>query len=113
MDKETALHAIMLSELPHVGDTATARILTLNRARQHGLATFFRLPEAVLREDYELRPATVERLCGARAAHETRCRWLLDQLQAAGGTVSFVDDADYPARVRERLQPVPAVVYGF
>src|SRR5262245_33186728 len=100
MDKQTALHAIMLSELPHVGDKATARILEINHRRQHGFATFFRLPEAVLREDYELRPAAIARLCADRAAHETRCRWLLDQLLAAGGLVCLGDDVEYPVRVR-------------
>ena len=61
MDKETALYDLMLSELPHVGDKAAARILTLNGERQCGLATFFRLPAAVLREEYRLHAATVAR----------------------------------------------------
>jgi predicted Rossmann fold nucleotide-binding protein DprA/Smf involved in DNA uptake len=113
MDKETALHAIMLSELPHVGDTAAGRILALNRERRHGFATFFRLPAAVLRDDYKLHAATVARLCEQHADHETRCRWLLDQLAAAGGMVCLPDDAAYPARVRERLASVPTVLYGF
>jgi predicted Rossmann fold nucleotide-binding protein DprA/Smf involved in DNA uptake len=113
MDKEGALHAIMLSELPHVGDKATARILALNRQRHHGFATFFRLPEAVLREDYELRPAAIARLCTHREAHEARCRWLLGQLLAAGGSVALADDAEYPARVHQRLRPFPAVLYSF
>jgi predicted Rossmann fold nucleotide-binding protein DprA/Smf involved in DNA uptake len=113
MDKETALHAIMLSELPHVGDKATGRILALNQQRHHGFATFFRLPEAVLREDYELRPAAIARLCAQREAHEARCRWLLGQLLAAGGRVYLADDAEYPGRVRQRLQPFPAVLYSF
>ena len=112
MDKESALQAVMLSELPHVGDKAAERILALNRARQHGLGTFFRLPEAVVREDYKLHPATIARLADARADHEARCQWLLDQLGAAGGTVSVADDAGYPARLRQRLQ-LPLVLYCF
>jgi predicted Rossmann fold nucleotide-binding protein DprA/Smf involved in DNA uptake len=117
MDKETAqetaLHAVMLSELPHVGDTAAGRIMALNRARGHTLATFFRLPEAVLRDDYKLRPAAIARLCRERAEHESRCRWLLDQLIATEGAVYLSTDAEYPARVRQRLDPVPAVLYTF
>jgi predicted Rossmann fold nucleotide-binding protein DprA/Smf involved in DNA uptake len=113
MDKETALHAIMLSELPHVGDKAAARILALNRKRHHSFATFFRLPEAVLREDYDLRPATIARLCGERSEHESRCQWLLAQLGTAGAEAWLVDAAGYPDRVRQRLDPPPAVLYGF
>ena len=99
MDKETALHAIMLSELPHVGDKAAARILALNRKRHHSFATFFRLPEAVLREDYDLHPATIARLCGGRSEHESRCEWLLDRLAAAGGE-AWLPDAGGISRPR-------------
>lgn len=113
MDKETALHAIMLSELPHAGDKAAARILALNQQRHHSFATFFRLPEAVLREDYQLHPATIARLCSERQAHEIRCQWLLDQLAMAGGEAWLPDAAAYPERVRRRLDPPPAVLYGF
>ena len=59
MDKETALHAVMLSELPHVGDQATDRILAAVGSAAMDSGTFFRLPEAVLREDYGLRPAAI------------------------------------------------------
>jgi len=112
MDKETALHAIMLSELPHVGDKAAARILALNQQRHHSFATFFRLPEAVLREEYQLHPATIARLCSERPAHEARCAWLLDLLGAAAGEAWLPDAAGYPERVRRRLGPPPAVLYG-
>ena len=112
MDKETALQAVMLSELPHVGDKGAARILTLNLQRAHSLATFFRLPAAILRDDYKLHPGAVARL-EDRGAHETRCRWLLDQLAAAGGLVSLCGDAMYPRRVRERLTPPPVVLYSY
>ncbi len=113
MDKEMALQAVMLSELPHVGDKGAARILTLNQQRGHSLATFFRLPPAVLRDDYKLHPGAVERLSGERTAHESRCQWLLDQLTAAGGTVALCGAATYPTRVRERLNPPPVVLYSY
>jgi predicted Rossmann fold nucleotide-binding protein DprA/Smf involved in DNA uptake len=113
MDKDTALQAVMLSELPHVGDKAAGRIMARNRERGHTLATFLRLPEAVLRDDYELRPAAIRRLCTERAEHESRCRWLLDQLVAAGGAVYLPTDADYPARLRRRLNPPPMVLSTF
>ena len=48
-----------------------------------------------------------------RLAHETRCRWLLDQLTAAGGAVALCGDATYPARVRQRLTPPPVVLYSY
>jgi predicted Rossmann fold nucleotide-binding protein DprA/Smf involved in DNA uptake len=113
MDKDTALYAVMLSELPHVGDKGAEHILALNRLRQHSLATFFRLPDAVLRDDYKLHPATLARLGAERAAHETRCRWLLDQLGGAGGAAQLAGDAAYPERLRQRLAPPPVVVYSF
>ena len=68
MDKETALQAVMLSELPHVGDKGAERILALNQQRAHSLATFFRLPAAVLRDDYKLHP-------GCRDATLCRNAW--------------------------------------
>lgn len=113
MDKDTALYAVMLSELPHVGDKGAERILALNRARQHSLATFFRLPDAILRDDYQLHPATLTRLGVERVEHETRCRWLLDQLVAAGGMAHMSEDHGYPARLRRRLMPPPVVLYSF
>jgi len=112
MDKEAALHAIMLSELPQVGDKVAEHILARNRARGHSLATFFRLPEAVLRDEYELHASTIEHLAAGREDHEVRCRWLADQLDAAGGSVWMAEDRGYPARVRRRLQPPPTVLYG-
>jgi len=113
MDKDTALHAVMLSELPHVGDKVAQHILALNRARQHSLATFFRLPEAVLRDDYKLHAATLLRLGAQRVEHETHCTWLLDRLMAAGGAAHLTEDGGYPERIRERLTPPPVVLYGF
>ncbi len=112
MDKESALHAIMLSELPRVGDRSALRIVECNRQRGHTLGTFFRLPEAVLRDAYELHPTAVERICCMSRAHETRCQWLADQLAAAGGIVWSMEDPHYPERLRQRLRPPATVVYG-
>ena len=111
MDKDTTLYAIMLAELPHVGDQAAGRILAVNTRRGHGLATFFHLPEAVLRHDYALRPAAIRRICMERAEHEQRCGWLADQFAASGGSVMLADLPDYPARL-QRLPVPPAVLYS-
>jgi predicted Rossmann fold nucleotide-binding protein DprA/Smf involved in DNA uptake len=112
MNKEAALLALMLSELPGVGDKVAARILARNRQRGHSLATFFRLPVAVLEDDYALPALTLSRLDAHRGEHEARCRWLLEQLTAAGGFVYMPEDAAYPARVLQRLVPPPSVLYG-
>lgn len=111
MNKDDTLHAIMLSELPQVGEKAAQRILATNRERRHTLATFFRLPEAILREEYELHAAAVERLTAGRGEHETRCRWLADNLERVGGEALLIEAADYPARVRQRLDPPPTVLF--
>src|SRR5207244_657604 len=52
-------------------------------------------------------------VCRERAEHETRGRWLRDQLAQVGGTVCLADEPAYPARLRGRLDPLPAVIYGF
>src|SRR5262245_32651303 len=111
MNKDDPLHAIMLSELPQVGERAAHRILATNRERHHSLATFFRLPAAVLRESYELHAAAVERMTNEREQHETRCRWLADNLARIGGEALLIEGADYPARVRLRVDPPPAVLF--
>lgn len=113
MDKETLLHAIMLSELSHVGRTGAARILAINRKRQHGLATFFRLPPVVLSEDYELPAQAIAQLGAGRGELETHCRWLADRLRETDGRSFVLSDHDYPARARERLPSPPVVLYGF
>lgn len=112
MDKELALRAVMLSELSYVGDKGAARILALNARRAHGLATFLRLPDAVLRDDYRLHQAAIAQLTAQRVDHENRCRWLLDRLAAADGSVCVCGEAGYPSRVRERLAVPPAVLYS-
>lgn len=112
MDKESALHAVMLSELPQVGERGSLRILALNQERGHTLGTFFRLPEAVLRDDYQLHALTIQRLRRDAEAHERRCQWLVDQLAATGGCVWSMEDPHYPARLRQRLRPAATVVYA-
>lgn len=105
-----SLDALKLWELPQVGEKAAQRIVAVNHTRGRTLATFFRLPEAVLREDYDLHPATLARLLHEREAHETHCRWLEQRAEAAGAHVLLATDAEYPARLRDRLKPPPAVV---
>jgi len=112
MDKEAALHALMLSELPHVGEKGAERILQLNAERQHSLATFFRLPEVVLRDEYKLHPLAVACIVGGREEHEQRCQWMLDRLASVNGHVWIAGDPAYPARLRQRLRPLPPVLSG-
>ncbi|MCK6554180.1 DNA-processing protein DprA [Candidatus Binatia bacterium] len=111
MDKEAALYALMLSELPHVGERLADRILSCNRERGHGLATFFRLPPAVLREVYRLPADTVAHLDVGMEAHRARCGWLLGRLTVAGGDAWCAGDAAYPRRLARRLRPPPPVLY--
>jgi len=112
MDKESALHLVMLMELPRVGDRVAARILERNRARRHSLEAFFLLPPAVLRDEYGLHEDTIQRITFDGAEHEARCQWLLGQLAQAGGQVWFGDDDPYPIALRERLDPSPTILYA-
>lgn len=112
MDKEAALYAVMLSELPHVGERLANRILACNRERGHGLATFFRLPPAVVRDVYRLPAETVAHLDAGAEAHRARCAWLLGRLAAAGGDAWSVSDTTYPPRLARRLVPPPPVLYA-
>jgi len=112
MDKETALYAVMLSELPHVGDRLADRILARNRERGHGLATFFRLPAAVVRDVYHLPAETLAHLDAGAESHRARCGWLLGRLAATGGDAWCAGDAAYPGRLVGRLGPPPPVLYA-
>ena len=112
MDKETALYAVMLSELPRVGDRLADRILGRNRERGHGLATFFRLPAAILRDVYRLPAETVAHLDAGVDAHRARCGWLLGRLAGAGGDAWCIGDPAYPARLGRRLAPPAPVLYA-
>jgi hypothetical protein len=85
--------------------------LATNRKRHHSLATFFRLPAAVLRESYDLHAAAIERLTVEREEHETRCRWLADNLERVGGEALLIENPAYPPRVRQRVEPPPAVLF--
>ena len=105
MNKDDTLHAIMLSELPQVGEKAAQRILATNRERRHTLATFFRLPEAIMREEYELHAVAVERLTVGRNEHETRCRWLADNLERVGGEALLIDGITEGDACRADVRP--------
>ncbi len=104
------LDALKLWELPQVGEKAARRILAVNRERGRTLATFFRLPAAVLREDYDLHPAALERLTREREAHETHCRWLEQRAAAAGARIHVAGEPGYPERWSRRMESPPAVV---
>lgn len=104
------LDAIRLWELPGVGEKGAQRVLAVNRARGRSLATFFRLPAAVLREEYALPPAALAALAADGAAHETRCRLLAQRLEASAAVVHLAGTSGYPQRLGERLQPPPALL---
>jgi predicted Rossmann fold nucleotide-binding protein DprA/Smf involved in DNA uptake len=112
MDHDAALAAVMLSQLPRVGETTATRELRLNAARAISLADFFRLPEATLRENYGLPPATVARLCREREAMRTEANELVERMAVGGVGVWLPDHAAYPARWRERLDACPPIVFG-
>jgi predicted Rossmann fold nucleotide-binding protein DprA/Smf involved in DNA uptake len=112
MDANSALAAVMLSQLPRVGEKVAARILRLNADRGIALDDFFRLPPATLRDAYALPAAAVERLTEQREAHRGEARELVERMDA-GGVAAWLSDAeDYPARWRERLEACPPLVFA-
>lgn len=112
MDKERLLYAIMLSELPRVGERTAVMILSRCQTRGHGLGTFFRLPPAVLRRDYALPEAALRCLDVHSEAHRRRCEWLATQLAAHGGQGWTLIDPSYPLRLRRAFLPPPPVLFG-
>lgn len=112
MDAETILAAVMLSQLPRVGEKAAARILRLNRERCIGLGDFFRLPEAILREVYRLPAPAVRRICEEREAHRAEAGELAARMAAGGIAAWLPEEANYPARWRERLELYPPLVFA-
>lgn len=116
MDGRTAtaaLDALRLWELPQVGERGARRIVTRCREHGHSLATFFRLPAAVWRDDYALPAAAVARLVHERDHHESHCRWLQQRLDAAGAAVWVCGEAPYPTRLTVRLDQPPAFLAAF
>ncbi|MBI1817558.1 MAG: DNA-processing protein DprA [Deltaproteobacteria bacterium] len=112
MDSEAALAAVMLSQLPRVGEKALMRVLHHNAVRGIALADFFRLPEAPLRDAYALPAAAVRRICEERDDLRREAQELLGQMAGGGVAVWLPDDAAYPARWRERADPCPPVVFA-
>lgn len=101
------LDALRLWELPQVGDRVAHRVLRQCRARGHGLATFFRLPPSVWREEFALPAAAIQRLVDGGAAHDTHCRLLLQRLEACAGQIWGLGEALYPERLAIRLDVPP------
>jgi len=112
MDSDTILAAVMLSQLPGVGEKAAGRILRLSGERCIGLGDFFRLPEATLREVYRLRAPAVQRICEEREAHRREAQELAERMTASGIAVWLTNDDDYPFRWRERLEIYPPLVFA-
>lgn len=111
-DKESTLYAVMLSELPQVGERLARAIIECSEKRGHGLASFFRLPAPVLQRDYPLPEAARRCLEQHGEAHRRRCEWLAGQLVAHGGWACTLLDAEYPNRLRWRASPPPPVFFA-
>ncbi|MBI4518779.1 MAG: DNA-processing protein DprA [Deltaproteobacteria bacterium] len=112
MDDEITLAAVMLSQLPHVGEKAATRVLQLNAARGLGLAEFFRLPAATLVDDYKLPAPAVEHICREAERRQREAQELVGRMVAGGVAAWLPADALYPTRWRERLEPHPPVVFA-
>jgi len=104
------LDIIRLWELPQIGEKSAHRILAACHTRGLSLATFFRLPEVLLRDDFELPPAAIARLLRERAAHEAHCRWLTQCVEATGTHLFLFREDAYPSRLQARLGPPPAIL---
>ncbi|MCX8071777.1 MAG: DNA-processing protein DprA [Candidatus Binatia bacterium] len=110
-NKESLLYAVMLSELPQVGERIASAILARSAERGHGLASFFRLPAAVLRRDYSLPLAALRCLEHHAEAHRRRCEWLSANLHESGGWACTLLDPDYPRRLRHRADAPPVLFF--
>ena len=111
MDDAT-LAAVMLTQLPRVGEQAARRVLQLNAARGIALADFFRIPEASLRDTYKLHADAVQRICRESDAHRRDAQELLARMTKGGIALWLAGESAYPARWRERLDAPPPFVFG-
>jgi hypothetical protein len=112
MDREAAMAAVMLSQLPQVGERTATRILSLNTARGVGLEEFFHLPEAMLREDYRLPASALRRIVQEHDLHRREAEDVLSFMARYGVSVWLASDKGYPERWRQRLDPCPPVAYA-
>lgn len=111
MDKERIEQLLLLSELPGVGERILHRLLA--RAAQCGVEPIavLRWPAAELRE-LGLPRGTVDFLQAHGLEHRQRCAWLAQQLAAHGGWVVTWLDSAFPARLRQRLEPPPPLLFA-
>jgi DNA recombination-mediator protein A len=112
MDNDADLAAVMLSQLPRMGEKAATRVLRLNEARGIGLSQFFRLPPATLRDAYRLPPAAVQRICDEPGRRQREALELLGEMEAGRVQVWLPAGEIYPARWRERLELCPPIVFA-
>ncbi len=112
MDKISAYHCVLLSELPRVGPRGLARVLTINRAQGRALEEFFRLPEAVYRDPYRLSEEAVACLTLFRDQYERRCGMLAERFIEHGGHPLLLGAHGYPAVWEHYLKAPPPVVFA-
>lgn len=112
MDRQSALHVVQLSELPHVGPRGMGRILEVNRAVGRSLAQFFHLPAAAYEEEYHLAPRAIACLTQHRRAYEEHCAALAERLRAHGGLALVNGGREYPRAWVQYLSQPPPVVFA-
>jgi len=111
MNKELPLYAVLLSELPHVGERTALEILERCQERGHSLAMFFHLPGPVLRREFALPEPALRCLERHREAHRRRCEWLATKLVAHGGQAWTLLDRHYPERLQLYGSPPPPLLF--
>lgn len=112
MDRQAAQHAVQLSELPHLGPKAQARVLDVNRALGRSLERFFHLPAAAYVDDYRLPPQAVACLTEHRGAYAEHCTALVERLAGHGGRALLRGEDDYPRAWVQYLALPPPVVFA-
>ena len=112
MDRQTAIHIVKLTELPHTGPKTLSRVLKLNRSLGRSLEQFFHLPAAAYRDEYRLSAPAVECLTQQRRAFDEHGSYLAQRLLDHGGQPLLCGDPEYPAAWIQFLAQPPPFVFA-
>jgi predicted Rossmann fold nucleotide-binding protein DprA/Smf involved in DNA uptake len=104
---------LLLSEVPGIGDRTLAGILRKNSVLRRSPEEFLCLSPEMLRDEYDLLKKPAACVAAITPALKEAASATARSLRRAGVTVVTLLDAVYPARLLERLDDPPSVLYAY